>query len=96
MFILIQNCLLHIVLKNSENTLILSDITEILVSLNVLEVTQISGQSYCYPTPKGEKCGVTLERCENSSGELTEAVLFSRAAQEYVMEKLAEVFAADG
>ena len=81
---------------SNRNRLTESDITEILVSLNVLEVTQISGQSYCYPTPKGEKCGVTLERCENSSGELTEAVLFSRAAQEYVMEKLAEVFAADG
>ena len=77
----------------NRNPLSEADLTELMVSHDVLERTYISGRPYIYPTRKGEKYGVTPERCETPSGELEESVRFSRAAQEYVVEKLAEFFA---
>ena len=80
-----------LVTDEKRNKLPESAITDWLVSLDLLEVIEIGGKSYQYPTPSGEKCGITLERRECEDGELHDVVLYNRKAQEFIINHLAEM-----
>ncbi len=70
-----------------------SDVTDQMIAAGLLEMTEIGGCLYVCPTQKGEQYGVVLGQRKNPSGESVETAFFSRTAQEYVIEKLAERYA---
>ena len=69
-----------------------SEITDWLVSIDFLAVVEISGHKYKFPTKKGEALGLSVERREAESGELYDVVVYNRAAQELIIDNLAEKY----
>ena len=67
-----------------------TEITDWLISINMLEMVEISGRQYKYPAKTGEALGLTVERRENKVGELYDVVVYNRAAQEFIINNLAE------
>ncbi len=72
-----------------------SEITDWLVSIDFLAVVEISGHKYKFPTKKGEALGLSVERREAESGELYDVVVYNRAAQEFIINNLAERYGND-
>ena len=69
-----------------------SEITDWLVSIDFLAVVEISGHKYKFPTKKGEALGLSVERRESETGELYDVVVYNRAAQELIIDNLAEKY----
>ena len=69
-----------------------SDITDWLISVDMLALVEIGGNRYKFPTKKGEALGLSVERREAESGELYDVVVFNRAAQGLIIDNLAEKY----
>ena len=63
-----------------------------LISVDMLALVEIGGNRYKFPTKKGEALGLSVERREAESGELYDVVVFNRAAQELIIDNLAEKY----
>ena len=69
-----------------------SEITDWLILAEMLALVEISGNRYKFPTKKGEALGLSVERREAESGELYDVVVYNRAAQEFIIDNLAEKY----
>ena len=69
-----------------------SEITDWLILVEMLALVEISGNRYKFPTKKGEALGLSVERREAESGELYDVVVYNRAAQEFIINNLAEKY----
>ena len=69
-----------------------SEITDWLILVEMLALVEISGNRYKFPTKKGEALGLSVERREAESGELYDVVVYNRAAQELIINNLAEKY----
>ncbi len=67
-----------------------TDITDWLVSIDLLASVEIGGKNYKFPTQKGEALGLSVERHETETGEMYDVVVYNRDAQEFVINNLAE------
>lgn len=72
-----------------------SEITDWLILVEMLTLVEISGNRYKFPTKKGEALGLSVERREAESGELYDVVVYNRAAQEFIINNLAERYGND-
>ena len=72
-----------------------SEITDWLILVEMLALVEISGNRYKFPTKKGEALGLSVERREAESGELYDVVVYNRAAQEFIINNLAERYGND-
>ena len=72
-----------------------SEITDWLILVEMLALVEISGNRYKFPTKKGEALGLSVERREAESGELYDVVVYNRAAQELIIDNLAERYGND-
>ncbi|MBQ1506803.1 MAG: HRDC domain-containing protein, partial [Ruminococcus sp.] len=68
-----------------------TDITEWLVSRDFLKITEINERNCKLPTPGGEELGLSIERRTKDDGEEYLVVLYSLAAQKFVIEHLPEM-----
>ena len=69
-----------------------SEITDWLILVEMLALVEISGNRYKFPTKKGEALGLSVERRESETGELYDVVVYNRAAQELIIDNLAEKY----
>ena len=67
-----------------------SDITDWLISINILAMIEIGGKNFKFPTKIGEALGLSVERHETETGEMYDVVVYNRDAQEFVINNLAE------
>ena len=70
-----------------------TDITNRLLSLNVLKVVEINGKPFKLPTYDGTKLGLSVERREKDDGERYYITLYNRKAQEFVIDNMNSVIA---
>ena len=70
-----------------------TDITNRLLSLNVLKVVEINGKPFKLPTYDGTKLGLSVERREKDDGERYYVTLYNRKAQEFVIDNMNSVIA---
>ena len=67
-----------------------SDITDWLISINILAMIEIGGKNFKFPTKIEEALGLSVERRETETGELYDVVVNNRDAQEFIIHHLAE------
>ena len=65
-----------------------TDITEWLLSLNLLKIEAVNGERCEFPTYDGTKLGMSVERRECKSGERYFITLFNRKAQQFILDNL--------
>lgn len=70
-----------------------TDITNRLLSLNVLKVVEINGKPFKLPTYDGTKLGLSVERREKDDGERYYITLYNHKAQEFVIDNFESVLA---
>ena len=65
-----------------------TDITEWLLSMNILKVEETNGKNCKYPTYDGTKIGLSVERREHKVGERYFVTLYNRKAQEFILDNI--------
>ena len=68
-----------------------TDITNRLVSINVLKIEELNGKPFKLPTYDGTKLGLSVERREKDDGERYYVTLYNRKAQEFVIDNMNSV-----
>ncbi|WP_243411736.1 DNA helicase RecQ [Ruminococcus difficilis] len=76
---------------DSRKKLRATDITDWLLSINVLKIKELNGKPFKLPTYDGTKLGLSVERREKDDGERYYITLYNRKAQEFVIDNLNSV-----
>lgn len=76
---------------DSRKKLRATDITDWLLSINVLKIKELNGKPSKLPTYDGTKLGLSVERREKDDGERYYITLYNRKAQEFVIDNLNSV-----
>lgn len=70
-----------------------TNITNWLLSINVLKIEELNGKPFKLPTYDGTKLGLSVERREKDDGERYYVTLYNRKAQEFVIDNMNSVIA---